>query len=316
VSHLKSFPLVSVIIPTFNRSEFLPRAIRSVLQQTFQDFELVIVDDGSTDKTFSQIKAFNDKRIRYIFQTNHGVSSARNLGIRNSTGTFLAFLDSDDEWMPVKLEKQLEALENHPGYLIVHTDEMWFRNNRRLNQKHKHRKYGGWIFRHCLPLCVISPSSILLHRKIFSDIGSFNETLPVCEDYELWLRMASRYPVLFIDKPLLKKYGGHSGQLSSKYWGMDIFRAKALSDRITSGDLSPRQEMLARKELARKYRILEKGFSKRGKKAEASNFGIKARRCENVRWTATPGSTILPAKAKPPCDKKPCSVCSAADQTK
>lgn len=299
MSHLELPPLVSTIIPTFNRSRLLPRAVASVLDQTFQDFELVIVDDGSTDETFGIVKAFDDPRIRYIFQPNHGVSSARNLGIRNSEGTFLAFLDSDDEWMPAKLEKQLEALEDNPGYMIVHTDEIWIRNGRRLNQKHKHRKYGGWVFLRCLPLCVISPSSILLHRKVFSDIGNFNEKLPVCEDYEMWLRMASKYPVLFLDQPLLKKYGGHSGQLSEKYWGMDVFRAKALSERIISGDLSPRQERLAIKELARKYRILEKGCGKRGKKTEAANFRSKARKCENLSRPEMTGSIILPTQVKP-----------------
>ncbi len=295
VSHLKPSPLVSIIIPTFNRSRFLPRAIESVLCQTFQDFELVIVDDGSTDKTFSIVKAFRDPRIRYEFQPNQGVSSARNLGIKNSAGTFLAFLDSDDEWMPSKLEKQLEALEDNPGYMIVHTDEIWIRNGRKLNQKNKHRKYGGWIFSRCLPLCVISPSSVLLHRKVFSSIGDFNEKLPVCEDYELWLRISSRYPVLLLDQPLLKKYGGHPGQLSMKYWGMDIFRVKALSERITSGKLTPRQEMMAAKELVRKYRILEQGFGRRGKTAEAADFRNKARVYEDVRWPAKNKSPVHPA---------------------
>ena len=175
---INSSPLVSIIIPTFNRSEYLPRAIDSVLKQTFKDFELIVVDDGSTDKTSQLLDSFNDPRIKHEFQPNRGVSSARNRGIRNSNGIFLSFLDSDDEWMPSKLEKQLEALEDNPDYMIVHTDEMWFRNGQRINQKNKHRKYGGWIFRHCLPLCVISPSSILLHRKIFSKIGCLTKAFP------------------------------------------------------------------------------------------------------------------------------------------
>ena len=269
---INSSPLVSIIIPTFNRSEYLPRAIGSVLKQTFKDFELIVVDDGSTDKTCQLLDSFSDPRIRYESQPNRGVSSARNRGIRNSNGTFLSFLDSDDEWMPSKLEKQLEALEDNPDYMIVHTEEMWIRNGQRINQKNKHRKYGGWVFRHCLPLCVISPSSILMHRKIFSKIGLFNEGFPVCEDYELWLRLTSKYQVLFIDKPLLKKYGGHSGQLSKKYWGMDRFRVKALSERIYSGDLTPRQKMLASGESAYKCRLLEQGFNKRGKAAEAAYY--------------------------------------------
>ncbi len=272
MSPINSYPLVSIIIPTFNRSESLPRAVDSVLKQTFQDFELIVVDDGSTDKTCQLLASFNDPRIKYRFQPNRGVSSARNKGIRTSKGTFLSFLDSDDEWMRSKLEEQLESIEDNPDYKIVHTDEMWFRNGQHINQKNKHRKYGGWIFKHCLPLCVISPSSILMHRKVFAEIGMFNESFPVCEDYELWLRLSSKYKVLFIDKPLLKKHGGHSGQLSKMYWGMDRFRVKALSERIYSGELTPRQAMLASGESAHKCRILELGFSKRGKAAEAAYY--------------------------------------------
>jgi glycosyltransferase involved in cell wall biosynthesis len=273
-------PLVSVIIPTYNRSETLVRAIKSVLKQTFKDFELIVVNDGSTDDTCRVIESINDPRIKSITRPNLGVSSARNLGIWNSSGTFLSFLDSDDEWMPSKLEKQLETLEDNPDYAVVHTNEIWIRNGRRVNQKNKHRKYGGWIFRHCLPLCVISPSSILLHNKVFAKIGMFKESFPVCEDYELWLRLSSRYPVLFIETPLLKKYGGHPDQLSKKYWGMDRFRIRALSERISAGDLTPGQEMLASDELISKCRILEKGFRKRAKTEEADYYLEKAREYE------------------------------------
>lgn len=276
VSHAPAHPLVSIIIPTFNRLETLPRAIGSVLKQTFKDFELIVIDDGSIDDTCHIIESADDPRIKSYFQPNRGVSSARNLGIRNSTATFLAFLDSDDEWMPSKLEKQLEALEDNPDYMTVHTNEMWVRDGRRVNQKMKHQKYGGWIFRCCLPLCLISPSSILMHRKIFSEIGVFRESFPVCEDYELWLRLTSRYPVLFLDEPLLKKYGGHTDQLSKKYWGMDRFRVRALSERISAGDLTPGQEILASRELIRKCLILENGFRKRGEITEADYYRRKA----------------------------------------
>lgn len=275
-SHAPAHPLVSIIIPAFNRSGTLPRAIESVLKQTFRDFELIVIDDGSIDDTSDIIESVDDPRIKSYFQPNRGVSSARNLGIKNSTATFLAFLDSDDEWMPSKLEKQLEALEDNPDYMTVHTNEMWVRDGRQVNQKMKHRKYGGWIFRCCLPLCLISPSSILMHRKIFSEIGLFKESFPVCEDYELWLRLTSRYPVLFLDEPLLKKYGGHTDQLSKKYWGMDRFRVRALTERISAGDLTPRQEMLISKELIRKCLILENGFRKRGKITEADYYRRKA----------------------------------------
>lgn len=272
-----SNPLVSVIIPAFNRADYLPRATESVLRQTFRDFELIIVDDGSTDGTREYLLSVEDPRFRHFFQPNRGVSSARNLGIKNAAGTYMAFLDSDDEWEPSKLERQIEALEENPGYLAVHSNEIWIRKGKRVNQKNKHRKYGGWIFDYCLPLCVISPSSILLHRRILEQTGVFKESFPVCEDYELWLRMASRYPVLFLDEELLRKYGGHPDQLSRKYWGMDRFRVKALAEIISGGGLTPWQKLRASQELSGKCLILEKGFRKRGKREEARDYQKMAR---------------------------------------
>lgn len=278
ISQPNTAPLVSVIIPTFNRSEYITRAAKSVLDQSFKDLELLIVDDGSTDETGKIIESLGDPRIRYFFQPNQGVSRARNLGINNSRGNFISFLDSDDEWLPRKLEQQLESLESHPEYRIVHTNEIWIRKGLRVNQKKIHRKYGGWIFQYCLPLCVISPSSIMLSRDIFNKTGLFREDFPVCEDYELWLRLASAWPVLFIDDPLIVKYGGHHGQLSARHWGMDRFRVKALSGIIESGNLTQMQKRLAIQELKRKCVILEKGFRKRGKNTEADHFLAEARR--------------------------------------
>ena len=271
-SPFKKIPLVSVIIPTFNRERFLPRAMRSVLEQSFRDLELLVVDDGSTDGTGEIVKSLGDSRTRYFHQQNRGVSSSRHLGIKEGKRKFCSCLDSDDEWLPRKLERQIEFLEENPGYDAVHTDELWIRNGRKINQKKIHRKYGGWIFPHCLPLCVISPSSIMLNREIFNETGFFREDFPVCEDYEFWLRLASSRPILFINEALVIKYGGHKGQLSRKYWGMDRFRVQALRINIASGILSPLQKKQAEKELVKKCLILEKGFRKRGKIEEAERY--------------------------------------------
>ncbi len=100
---------------------------------------------------------------------------------------------------------------------VCHTDEIWIRNGRRVNARKKHGKKGGWIFQHCLPLCAMSPSSIMIHRDVFTALGGFDERLPACEDYDLWLRITARYPVLFTRQPLIEKYGGHDDQLSRKY---------------------------------------------------------------------------------------------------
>ena len=195
---------VSVIIPTFNRKSMIDRAVRSVVSQTVSASEIIVVDDGSTDGTAAYLRR-NYSDIEVVEQENLGVSAARNRGVRESLGRWLAFLDSDDAWQPRKLERQLAALDQSDGYRICHTDEIWIRNDRRVNPKLKHRKSGGWIFSNCLPLCVISPSSVLLDRSLLDEIGSFDEGLPACEDYDLWLRICSRHPVLFVDEPLVGK---------------------------------------------------------------------------------------------------------------
>ncbi len=192
---------VSVIIPTHNRRKSLTRAVESVQAQTVRDWELLIVDDGSGDGTDKDWSNPDDSRVRYLRTENQGVSAARNLGIRLADSPWIAFLDSDDYWLPRKLETQLGALDSHPGYLAVHSDEIWIRHGRRVNPKKIHRKYGGWVYRYSLPRCVISPSSILISRQLLDRCGLFDETFPVCEDYELWLRMFARHPICFVDRP-------------------------------------------------------------------------------------------------------------------
>ena len=202
---------VSVIIPTFNRAAPLMRALNSVAEQTCAPLEVIAIDDGSTDNTAERIEQ-HFPHVRYFKQTNQGVSAARNTGIELAKGDWIALLDSDDEWLPGKLETQLAQLSQQREVLICHTEEIWIRNGVRVNQMKKHAKAGGWIFQHCLPMCAMSPSSIVIHRRVFDDVGVFDETLPACEDYDLWLRTTCRYPVLFIDKPLIRKYGGHDDQ--------------------------------------------------------------------------------------------------------
>ncbi len=254
---------ISVIIPSFNRVDSLERALNSVYNQTFSPNEVIVIDDGSTDHT-AQMVADKFPKVLLLQQPNQGVSNARNTGIRKATGEWLAFLDSDDEWLEDKLFQQITALKK-TDYKICHTEEIWISNGVRVNQKHKHKKTGGWIFGRCLPLCAMSPSSIVIHRDVFKTIGNFDPDFPACEDYELWLRITARYPVLFIDTPQIKKYGGHKDQLSQKYWGMDRFRIKALKKIINSGKLSSEQTALATKILIEKAKIVQQGALKRHK---------------------------------------------------
>lgn len=259
---------ISIIIPTFNRSLSLKRAIDSIIKQSFSDYEIIIIDDGSTDGTAEMVQKFFPD-IKYHYQANKGVSAARNKGLTFATASWIAFLDSDDEWYPEKLESQVSALKSMPSYKICHTEEIWIRNGIRVNQMKKHQKSGGWIFRQCLPLCAMSPSSILIHDSVFEDVGCFDTTLPACEDYELWLRITAKYPVLYIEEPQIIKYGGHEDQLSKKYWGMDQFRIKALQGIISENILNTGDEQAARAMLLKKCNIFQKGAAKRGKSDEA-----------------------------------------------
>jgi len=263
--------LISLIIPSFNRQESLQRALNSVFQQDLLPDEVIVIDDGSTDATATMIKT-EFPQVNYIYQENKGVSAARNTAIKQAKGEWIALLDSDDTWLPEKLSRQIQALQQAPDVKVCHTEEIWIRNGVRVNAMNKHKKIGGWIFTHCLPLCAMSPSSILIHRTVFEDIGYFDEGLPACEDYDLWLRLTAKYPVLFLDKPLINKYGGHDDQLSHQYWGMDRFRIKALDKLLTHTELNAENKEAARNMLLKKARIFQKGALKRAKTKSVEHY--------------------------------------------
>lgn len=271
---------VSVVIPTFDRQSVLPRALDSVLTQTCAVGEIIVVDDGSTDGTAEMVTdEFPEARL--IVQENQGVSSARNHGIEASEGEWIALLDSDDEWRPEKIERQMEVLESHPEQLICHTDEIWIRHHRRVNPKLKHAKFGGRIFQYCLPLCAMSPSSVLIHRSVLDDVGLFDEEMPACEDYDLWLRICARYPVHFLDEPLVVKYGGHPDQLSRRIWGLDRFRIRALEKTLESRVLLADDHQAALATLLEKIEILITGSEKREKWDEAEVYRTKRQKWED-----------------------------------
>lgn len=264
--------MVSVIIPTYNRRAFLAEAVDSVRRQTYRDWELLVVDDGSQDESADWVDSLVDKRVRCLRQSNRGVSAARNAGLRQASRPWIAFLDSDDRWQPDKLGRQLEFLGRLPETRVLQSQEIWYRGGRRVNPKKIHRKYDGWIYRRCLPLCVVSPSAVILHRQVIETVGAFREDFPVCEDYELWLRIACRYPVRLLDEPLTVKYGGHQDQLSRSMWGMDRFRLRAMRERLESGQLTPQLQRWTAREAARKADILAQGYANNEKPQEASRY--------------------------------------------
>ena len=254
---------ISVIIPTLNRRHTLPRAIESVLRQTLVPNEIIVVDNGSRDGTIEMVES-RYPSVRILHEESVGVSAARNCGIRIANGIWLALLDSDDEWSPNKLQKQMETYNKvGSSTRLIHTNEIWKRNGSLVSQMKKHKKSGGSIFNACLPRCCISPSSSLLRRDLFDDLGYFDTNLPACEDYDLWLRICAREQVCFVDEDLIIKHGGHEDQLSQKHWAMDRFRVYALEKLIRSEEISQENRTSAIEMLIQKILVLISGGLKR-----------------------------------------------------
>ncbi len=275
---------ISVVIPTLNRINTLQRALDSVINQTYKPAEIIVVDNGSSDGTLKFLREQYPK-ITILTENKIGVSSARNKGIKKSINQWIALLDSDDAWHPRKLEIQTSMLDSAlKEYNLIHTDEVWFRNNKHINQMKKHKKQGGYIFERCLSLCCISPSSVLFKKNILDKVGLFDESLPVCEDYDMWLKICSSEEVLFAQDKLTYKYGGHKDQLSKSYWGMDRFRIKSIENIIKNFDLTYKQKKQAKKELIKKLKIIINGAFKRNNLSIVNEFSTKLEYWDKVNF--------------------------------
>ncbi len=260
-------PLVSVIIPTYNRKNLLPRALQSVLNQSFTDFELIVVDDGSTDGTSELADQF--PKIRLLrSELNHGVSHARNRGVAASCAKWTAFLDSDDVWATRKLEQQIKWLDAHPHFKILQSNEIWIRNGKRVNPPATHKKFQGDLFEAGLERCMITPSSVIMERSLFDETGGFDESFKACEDYDLWLRICCHHEVGLLQKELLTRYGGHEDQLSSSVPCLDKYRVESLKKLLLSAVLNEKQKTATRSNLLKRAHILAQGALKRGIKEE------------------------------------------------
>jgi glycosyltransferase involved in cell wall biosynthesis len=267
--------MLTIIIPTYNRLPFLKSAINSVFCQTYRRFQLIIADDGSTDGTGDNVQSLNnsDENLRYLRLPHCGMpGKVRNAGARLATGDFLAFLDSDDLWKPEKLARQIAFFEEHPDMMICHTREIWQRGEKIVSQAGQKHRRSGYIFADALKKCIIGPSTVMMRRELFEEFGGFREDLEIAEDYELWLRITAKYPVGYIDEPLVIKRGGHADQLSEKYGQIEIFRIKALLVNLEAGIFAGEQRELAARELVRKCRIYAQGCEKRGKVEEARRY--------------------------------------------
>ncbi len=271
---------ISVIIPTYNRYTFLKRAIASVLAQTQPVDEIIVIDDGSTDATANIQNDF--PQVRYFHQNNLGVSSARNRGIVHAKNEWIAFLDSDDVWHRDKIALQRAFHQANPTILMSYTDECWVRNAVEVKVPKKFKKIGGNIFEQSLSFCNIAPSSALLHTNLFELCGNFDENLEVCEDYDLWLRIAFGHEIGLIEKKLIIKYAGHEDQLSFKHWGMDRFRTQSLEKILQyANDMQDwKKYVMIKKELLKKYGLLLKGARKYDKIADIKFY---EKRVENLQ---------------------------------
>lgn len=254
--------IIDVIIPTFNRGHLIERAINSVLAQEYQDFNLYVVDDGSNDSTKSVLEKYShEPRVHLLKQENKGVSAARNLGIKNSSASWIAFLDSDDEWLPQKLAVQTNFIKQNPHIRFVHSNEIWIRNGARVNAPKKFDKSNDEIFRRSLETCLISPSTVLMKRDLCVEHGLFDESFVICEDYDLWLKILAREEVGFISEELIKKHGGHEDQLSTRFHSMDFWRVKSLIN-LVSTNLSEEKKLLVNEQIKKKVALLKSGYLK------------------------------------------------------
>jgi len=206
---IRKTPTASIILPTYNRAELIGRAIKSILSQTYQDFEIIIVDDGSTDNTEEVVRSFDDKRIKYIVnRINKGAAFARNVGIKAAMGEYIAFQDSDDEWLPLKLEKQLKAFDVSPADVGVVYTGFW-----KIKDKKKYyvpfkwvKQKDGNIHKELIKGNFVGTPAVLVKKKCFKKSGLFDENLPGLEDWELFIRLSNYYNFKYIEEPLLIAY--------------------------------------------------------------------------------------------------------------
>ncbi len=262
-------PMVSIVIPTYNRSALISRAIKSALNQTYRDVEIIVIDDGSSDDTEASLQGYlnrdNGIPVYYRKIPHLGVSAARNTGVSMACGTWIAFLDSDDSWMSDKLEKQIKFVRANPSIRLVYTHERWFRDGKRVNPPAVYKKHSGDVFIHCLPVCMIGVSTVLIAKDLFDQVNGFDTAYPVCEDYDLWLRITNNCKVGLLKEELICKFGGHDDQLSTSFIGIDYWRLRALCGILQAPGFSTVKIKAIHREIEQKAGIFLHGCKKHGR---------------------------------------------------
>lgn len=260
-------PKVSVVIPTYNRSFTVVKAIDSVLEQTYDDYEIIVVDDGSTDDTYEILRPYWDK-IHYEFKENGGISSARNLALEVARGKYIALLDSDDYWKPEKLARQMECFANNTEYGMVATRCVTHKVDRHFNtiETNRIRRTGksGWVYKDLFYRNYIRTSSVVIKKECFQELGGFDESLPRCNDIDMWLRISRKYPVGFINS-VLTVYTRRPKEVrvdnieGRKIW-LDVLKKNYDPDIIS--------HRLYKKRMARVYAHIAENMLKKGERGE------------------------------------------------
>jgi glycosyltransferase involved in cell wall biosynthesis len=282
-------PEISVIIPTYNRRAMVLEAIDSVLAQTFREFELIVVDDGSTDGTAEYLTRL-DKAIRTERIDHGGPAAARNRGVETARAPMIAFLDSDDLWAPNKLDRHLAFMRANPACAISQTDEIWMRDGRRVNPGTRHRKRAGDIFVDSLRTCLISMSATMMRTNLFRSLDGFDEIMLAAEDYDLWLRTLIDHEANLLDAPLVTRRGGRLDQTSAATPALDRFRILALAKLLANDRLSRARRVAVADVLAEKCRIYAGGLRKRDH-VEAARL-YEWVEDQSQRWISGPVSEI------------------------
>lgn len=285
---------VSVIIPTYNYASFLGEAVQSVLDQTYTDFEIVIIDDGSTDNTRDVVGNFQDSRIRYIYQENRGLSAAENAGIKASRGRYIALLGADDIWLPQNLEPKVKLLDTRPEIALVCSDAYYFDSDTGyiLGKLWREKPFYDW----CDPQravkyplkellyrgCFIQPMTALVRREAFDEVGLFDESLKTFDDWDMFARIVRRYPIDVVDSPLVKirRHGDNMSTSDEKmYPGEYIVLRKALRTYSLSGEeiklVKNRQKLLAPNLLRYGRNAVRSGKISEGRKALIYSLRLK-----------------------------------------
>ncbi len=314
-------PEISVIIPAHNRRAMLREALASVAAQRGATFEVIVVDDGSTDGTWQDIcrqdisgqdisgydlSARRDN-MRAVRTERRGPAAARNRGIAMARGALIAFLDSDDLWMPEKLARQSLFMRDNPECAISQTGERWLRDGRRVNPGRRHRKRSGDIFNDALRTCLVSPSATILRRGLLDEVGGFDEDLAACEDYDLWLRILARHEVGLLDEPLAVRRAGHPGQLSATVPALDRFRILALAKLLADASLDAAKRTAAAEVIAEKCLIYGKGLARRGLHDDAVFFAAAARSALE-RWSREPDTALTATRVRMRAMLRPCDM--------